>query len=130
MKKYEEFTEEYLKELDRTIPFIPLTRPYMFNGVMRRNKNFLKDFLISALKLPIEEEESDIIFLDEGISRKVTEPKPFIADIEVQIDRQHIFDVRISSKKPPKESFYHDKSKHCYKWENNTYHYILQINTK
>ena len=52
--------KEYLKEVDKEVKMIPLTFDVVLKGVFERNQDLLKKFIISVLKLEIDESDTDI----------------------------------------------------------------------
>ena len=52
--------KEYLKKVDMEVKMIPLTFDVVLKGVFERNRDLLKKFVISVLKLEIDESDTDI----------------------------------------------------------------------
>lgn len=52
--------EEYLKEVDRNVNMIPLTFDVVLKGIFERNRDLLKKFVVSVLKLELDIDDTTI----------------------------------------------------------------------
>ena len=85
------YDNEYLKEIDknRKIRFIPLTYDQMFKKVFGNNKQLLKRFLISVLRLDISMDEC---IMEIGVNEQVKERyNDYGSKIDINIMLNDIF---------------------------------------
>ena len=90
-----------MQKLEEKIQFIPLTYDYMFKKVFMEYPDILKKFLISVLKLDMNPETSELIFLNSELPKAKRKEYKKTVDILVTINKVRIIDVEINT-----ESYY------------------------
>ena len=119
---------------------IPLTVDYMFKKVFMENPEILKKMLISILKIDINPEMSELIFLNTELPKTKKREYKKTVDILVSIDKVKIIDIEINTKNyaliKERNTFYIEKittleaEKNIYYKEMNNYcFYQLNLNT-
>ena len=61
--------KENLLQLDNNVKMIPITYDFVFKGVLSRNLEVLKEFLVDVLHLEYELEELDIRILNNELPK-------------------------------------------------------------
>ena len=101
---------EYFKELDELVRddlfkkeeykkyrFIPLTVDSVFKGVMRRNADIFKDFLIKVMEIDINEEDNMLYFLDKELIKGNIKEKGRVLDFNVTIGHNLLINVEMNT---------------------------------
>ena len=91
------YTEEYLKEVDNNIQFIPLTFDYAFKSIMMKNIDLFKDFLIKTMNLRIRDEDNYILFLDKELVKQNFKEHGKVIDLNVKIGANLLIDVEVNT---------------------------------
>lgn len=91
----EKINLNYLKELDKKIPFINLTYDITFKSVFQRNKNLLKDYLNSFPFLNINK-TSKIEFLNSELYKENKNEYHKIVDLYLAIDSKIFIDIELN----------------------------------
>ena len=89
---------DYLKELDKKMEFIPMTRDFMFKSVMQRNPDILEKFLVDLMNLKIDKDDS-IIFLDKELIKGNIKEKGRVVDIKVKFGSRYLIQIEVNRKK-------------------------------
>ncbi len=79
--------------------FIPLTNEYMFKKVFKENPDILKKILICILKLNMNPEQSELIFLNEELPIIKRKEHKKTVNILVAINGKKIIDIEINTDK-------------------------------
>ena len=79
------YTKEYLEALDRKNMFVPLVADYAFKYVVVRNPNIFKKFLISTLRLDVDEDEVKLELLGEELFKSKKREHGKTVDLNVKI---------------------------------------------
>ena len=128
-----------MQKVEEKIQFIPLTYDYMFKKVFMEYPDILKKFLISVLKLDINPETSELIFLNSELPKTKRKEYRKTVDILVTINKVKIIDVEINTESyydiNERNTFYLEKiismgveKGTTYKETKNYYFYQLNLN--
>ena len=97
--------KEYLKKVDMEVKMIPLTFDVVLKGVFERNRDLLKKFVISVLKLEIDENDTDIeIVKNELLKENIKEYQKRV-DILVILNDNIYVDIEINRSSFEKSKF-------------------------
>ena len=97
--------KEYLEEVDKEIKMIPLTFDVVLKGVFERNRDLLKKFVISVLKLDIDESYTDIeVTKNELLKENIKEYQKRV-DILVILNDNIYVDIEINRSSFEKSKF-------------------------
>ena len=97
--------KEYLEEVDKEIKMIPLTFDVVLKGVFERNRDLLKKFVISVLKLDIDESYTDIeVTKNEFLKENIKEHQKRV-DILVILNDNIYVDIEINRSSFEKSKF-------------------------
>ncbi len=88
----------YLKELDKRMEFIPMTRDFMFKSVMQRNANILEKFLVDLMNLKIDKGDY-LVFLDKELIKGNIKEKGRVVDIKVKFGSKYLIQIEVNRKK-------------------------------
>lgn len=92
------YTKEYLEKLDRELKFIPLTYDQLFKKIFSNNKELLKAFLISVLKLNHKQDYNIDILTNELPKEQYNEYGSRV-DITVIINNKIKVNIEINQEK-------------------------------
>ena len=93
------YTEEYLKELDKSIKMIPLTFDVAFKSVMLKNVDLFKEFLIKTMYLDLTEEDNYILFLDKELIKQHFKEQGKVVDMNIKIGKDLLINVELNTEK-------------------------------
>lgn len=93
------YTEEYLKELDKSIKMIPLTFDVAFKSVMLKNVDLFKEFLIKTMYLDLTEEDNYILFLDKELIKQHFKEHGKVVDMNIKIGKDLLINVELNTEK-------------------------------
>ena len=97
--------KEYLEDVDKEIKMIPLTFDVVLKGVFERNRDLLKKFVISVLKLDIDESYTDIeVTKNELLKENIKEYQKRV-DILVILNDNIYVDIEINRSSFEKSKF-------------------------
>ena len=88
----------YLKEVDKRMEFIPMTRDFMFKSVMQRNANILEKFLVDLMNLKIDKGDY-LVFLDKELIKGNIKEKGRVVDIKVKFGSKYLIQIEVNRKK-------------------------------
>ena len=94
----EKININYLKELDKRMEFIPMTRDFMFKSIMQKNANILEKFLIDLMNLKIDKGDY-LIFLDKELIKGNIKEKGRVVDIKVKFGKRYLIQIEVNRKK-------------------------------